>query len=69
MKHLATSLVFSPAPGRGLEPAAPARHHRLAQAHRMQRFLAAVREGGEMGHLARWRIRPTAGDENEGTGQ
>jgi hypothetical protein len=37
--------------------------------HRMQRFLAAVRDGCEMGHLARWRVRPTTSDDDEGAGQ
>jgi hypothetical protein len=61
-------LAFSPVPARGLEPPAPVGHHSLAQARRMVRFLAAVRDGGEMGYLARWRVRPTAPDEDEGTG-
>jgi hypothetical protein len=69
MKRQDSPLAFSPAPARGLEPPAPAKHHSLAKARRMERFLAAVRDGGEMGPLARWRVRPTADDEDEGTGQ
>jgi hypothetical protein len=69
MKHQDTLLVFSPAPGRGLEPLAGAEHQGPARAHGIECFLAAIRYGGEMGHLARWRVGPTVGNEDEGTGQ
>ena len=69
MKRENTPLTSSAAPRRDLEPHANAEHHSAADVRRMERFLAAVRDGCEMGHLARWRVRPTAGDEDEGTGQ
>jgi hypothetical protein len=69
MKRENTPLTSSPAPRRDLEPHASAEHHGTADVRRMERFLAAVRNGCEMGHLARWRVRPTAGDDDEVAGQ
>jgi hypothetical protein len=64
-----TLLTSSPAPRRDVEPHASAEHHGTADVRRMERFLAAVRNGCGMGHLARWRVRPTAGDDDEVAGQ
>jgi hypothetical protein len=71
MKPQDTPPAFSPAPapGRGLALPVPAEHHGPAHAHRMERFLAAEGDGCEMGHLAGWRVRPTADGEDDGMEQ
>ena len=69
MKQQDTPLAFLLTPRRELDLHAGTKAHGAADTHKMQRFLAAVRDGCEMGHLARWRVRPTAGDEDEGTEQ
>jgi hypothetical protein len=69
MKKQDTPLASLLTPRRELDLHADTKAHGAADAHRMQRFLAAVRDGCEMGHLARWRVRPTAGDDDEAAGQ
>jgi hypothetical protein len=69
MKQQDTPLASLLTPRRELDQHAGTKTPGAADAHRMQRFLAAVRDGCEMGHLARWRVRPTAGDEDEEAGQ
>jgi hypothetical protein len=69
MKKQNTPLASLLTPRRGLNLHADIRAHGVADVHRMQRFLAAVRDGCEMGHLARWRVRPTTSDDDEGAGQ
>ncbi|SAL52751.1 hypothetical protein AWB69_05490 [Caballeronia udeis] len=69
MKQQDTSLASLLTLRRELDLHAGTKAHGAADAHKMQRFLAAIRDGCEMGHLARWRVRPTAGDEDEEAGQ
>ena len=69
MKQQDTPLASCLSPRRELDLHADTKAHGAADTHKMQRFLAAVRDGCEMGHLARWRVRPTAGDEDEEAGQ
>jgi hypothetical protein len=69
MKQQDTPLASFLTPPRELDVHAETNVHGPADAHKMQRFLAAVRDGCEMGHLARWRVRPTAGDNDEEAGQ